>query len=240
MKKPLSIIVVTLLMLIYNGHNVSASLTSNNLLQREWGLLAVEAPEVWSMGITGKGVIVAVIDTGIDTDSADLNGNILPGYNVITGKASIDDIEDSNGHGTRVSTLIAGNGQGLGLLGVAPEAKILPVKVIDNFSDGKVENIQRGIKWAVDNGAKIINMSIGSRKYNDTIYEAIKYAQKKGCIVVAAAGNHITENHSNVLYPGSLPGVVTVGSITNNYDVAPFSNKGNSMDLLGPGTEILT
>lgn len=240
MKKPLSIILVTLLMMIFNGHDVSASLTKSNLLQREWGLLAVEAPEVWSMGITGKGVIVAVIDTGIDTDSTDLNGNILHGYNAINGKTSIDDIEDNNGHGTRVSTLIAGNGQGLGLLGVAPEAKILPVKVIDNFSDGKVESIQRGIIWAVDNGAKIINMSIGSSKFNNSINEAVKYAQKKGCIVVAAAGNHITENHSNILYPGFLPGVVTVGAITKDYEVAPFSNKGNSMDLLGPGTEILT
>jgi len=240
MKKPLSIILVTLLIIIFNRHAVSAFQNQSSLLQREWGLFAVEAPEVWSMGITGEGVIVAVIDTGIDTDLSDLNGNILPGYNVITKSASIDDIEDNNGHGTRVSTLIAGNGQGLGLLGVAPEAKILPVKVIDNFSDGKAENIQRGIIWAVDNGAKIINMSIGSSKFNSSINEAVKYAQMKGCIVVAAAGNHITENRSNILFPGSLPGVVTVGAITKEYEIATFSNKGNSMDVLGPGTEILT
>lgn len=221
--------------------NASASpLPIGSVFSSEWGLEAVEAPKVWSMGIRGKGITVAVVDTGVDASIGDLKGNLIPGYNAFTRGTSFVDTVDDNGHGTQVARLIAGNGQGLGLVGVAPEAKILPVKVFDSFGDGDVKSVQFGIRWAADYGAKIINLSMGSSTLDAPLQEAVKYAQTKDCLIVAASGNHSDEEESNILYPASFPGVIAVGAMTKDYKIAPFSNTGSNLAFIAPGTQILT
>lgn len=220
--------------------NASASpLPIGSVFSSEWGLQAVEAPKVWSKGITGKGITVAVVDTGVDVSIGDLEGNLIPGYNALTGGTFVDTVDD-NGHGTQVASLIAGNGQGLGLIGVAPEAKILPVKVFDSSGDGNVQSVQLGIRWAADHGAKIINISMGSSTLDAQLQEAVKYALTKDCLIVAASGNHLDNEEANILYPASLPGVIAVGAMTEDYKIAPFSNTGSNLDFIAPGTHIFT
>ena len=192
------------------------------------------------MGIQGNGITVAVVDTGVDASIGDLKENIITGYNAITGGTNLVDTSDLNGHGTQVASLIAGNGQGLGLLGVAPGAKILPVKVCGGSVDSNVSSVQAGIRWAADNGAKIINLSIVVSILDPQLQEAVKYAQEKGCLIIAAAGNHSDEEESNISYPASLPGVVAVTAMTKDYKIATFSNTGADFNLIAPGTKILT
>ncbi|MFZ3131094.1 MAG: S8 family serine peptidase [Desulfosporosinus sp.] len=242
MKRRLTVLVIlSLILLTFPIRNSTASLLPLDSKEAaEWGLLAVEAPKVWSMGIKGKGVTVAVVDTGVNANIGDLKGNLIPGYNAITGGVGTVDTADGIGHGTRVASLIAGNGQGLGLIGVAPEAMILPVKVLDSFCNGKVQSIQDGIHWATDNGAKIINLSIGSSTLDAPVQEAIKYAQAKDCLIVAVAGNHPEGVEPNILYPASLSGVLTVGALDEYFKIAPFSNIGKSLDFVAPGIRVLT
>ncbi|HBW34085.1 S8 family serine peptidase [Desulfosporosinus sp. BICA1-9] len=241
MKNRLIIFVLVLITLTFPIRNTAASsLPISPREAEEWGLQAVEAPKVWSMGITGKGINVAVVDTGVNASIGDLKGNLILGYNALTKGTSFVDTVDDNGHGTQVASLIAGNGQGLGLFGVAPEAKILPVKVFDSSGNGEVQSVQSGIRWAADHGAKIINLSMGSSTLDAPLQEAVKYAQAKDCLIVAAAGNHLYTEEPNILYPASLPGVVAVGAMTKNYKIASFSKTGSNLDFIAPGTDILT
>ncbi|HVJ48349.1 S8 family serine peptidase [Desulfitobacterium sp.] len=241
MRNRLIIFVMVLTILVFPIRNATASpITISSVFSAEWGLQAIQAPEVWSMGINGNGITVAVIDTGVDASIGDLKGNIIPGYNVITGGTGFLNTNDLNGHGTEVASIIAGNGQGLGLMGVAPGAKILPVEVFDSYGGGDFQSVGAGIRWAADNGAKIINLSMGTATLDTQLQEAVKYAQDKGCLIVAAAGNHLDGEESNILYPASLPGVVSVGAMTEDNKIAPFSNTGSYLDLIAPGTRIST
>ena len=241
MKIRLTTFVIIFTILAFPILDVSASPTPiSSVFFSEWGLQAVDAPKVWSMGIKGKGITIAVVDTGVDSSIGDLKGNLIPGYNALTGGTSFVDTVDDNGHGTQVASLIVGNGQGLGLFGVAPEAKILPVKVFDSSGDGDVQSVQSGIRWATDNGAKIINLSMGSSTLDVPLQEAIKYAQVKDCLIVAAVGNHSDIEEPNILYPASFPAVIAVGALTKDNKIAPFSNIGYNLDLVAPGTQILT
>jgi subtilisin family serine protease len=179
MKNRLIIFVMVLTILTFPIRNATASpIPISSVFSSEWGLQAIQAPKVWSMGINGNGITVAVIDTGVDACIGDLKENIIPGYNAFTGGTSFVDTSDHNGHGTQIASLIAGNGQGLGLIGVAPGAKILPVKVFDSFGGGGL-SVQSGIRWAADNGAKIINLSMGTSTLDTQLQEAVKYAQLK-------------------------------------------------------------
>lgn len=116
----------------------------------------------------------------------------------------------------------------------------MPVKVLDNPHDGNVQNIQSGIRWAADNGARIINLSWGKASLDAPLQEAVEYAQAKGCLIIAAAGNHLEGENPSILYPAALPEVVAVGALTKDYNIAPFSNTGNNLNLVAPGTEILS
>lgn len=231
------IILVISIPLLFASNKAYATILPSDILNEEWGIWAVEAPKVWSMGIMGKGILVAVIDTGVDNANDDLKGNLTTGYNAFSGG---EDTDDTNGHGNTVACLIAGNGKGLGFKGVAPEANIMPVKVFDSSGYGDVKNVQLGIHWAADNGAKIINLSSSSANFDDSVFEAVRYAQTKGCLVVASTGNHTNYERSDILFPAYIPGVIAVGGLTKEYEIATFSNMGNSLDLVAPGSQILT
>ncbi|MDQ0993391.1 S8 family serine peptidase [Streptomyces sp. V3I7] len=199
----------------------------------QWPLTVYDAEKVWKTS-EGEGVTVAVIDTGVDATHPDLTGQVLPGKDFNGG----DPHEDSNGHGTGMASLIAGHGHGVnnsaGVIGLAPKAKILPVRA---EVDGQMSrNWSEGVRYAVDQGAKVINLS-----FNDdgsvpgtARAEAIAYAQKHDVVVVAGTGN----DAGTVSYPAALPGVVAVTALDKNLDFWNDSNTGKGVTLAAPGAEV--
>ena len=142
----------------------------------QWGLTRLQAEDLWQRS-TGAGITVAVVDSGVKASNPDLKGKVAKGYNAITGKPGAR--SDKFGHGTFIAGMIAGKTNGSGIAGLAPNARIPPVKVLDR-GDGDSDDIARGIIWAVDNGADVINMSFGSDSANRVEAEAIDYARGAG------------------------------------------------------------
>ncbi|MEK7291991.1 MAG: S8 family serine peptidase, partial [Actinomycetota bacterium] len=158
------------------------------LLDRQWGLLAIGAREVWNQS-TGLGVTVAIIDGG-SGPHPDLDANLDPGHAFINGVESTD-AADVGTHGTHVAGIVAAtNGNGIGISGVAPNARILPIRVFAEGSETSgSDDVALAIRFAVDAGVKVINLSIGSNTEDSRITAAVQYAVSKNVLVVAAAGN---------------------------------------------------
>ncbi len=201
----------------------------------QWGLDAIGAPVTWSR-TTGESVVVAIVDTGVDASHEDLVGHVLPGRDLTTRVVASADT-DPNGHGTHLAGIVGATaGNGLGGSGVAPGVTILPVRVLDATGAGFSSQVAAGIVWAADNGADIINLSLGGPVRSQAQAEAVAYAVSKGVLVVAAAGNdHPTDAAQ---YPAALPDVVAVGALTPSGEPASFSTRGDYVDLAAPGTLI--
>jgi subtilisin family serine protease len=198
---------------------------------QQWGLDAIGADAAWSV-TRGAGVVVAVVDTGV-APAPDLAGRLLPGWNAI---ARSDDATDDNGHGTHVAGTVAEvGGNGLAESGVAPEASILPVKVLDSTGTGSDADVAAGIVWAADHGARIVNLSLGGSEPSTVLADGVAYARNKGVLIVAAAGN----DGGPVGVPARLAGVLAVGAVDANRVRAPFSAGGRALDLVAPGVGIL-
>jgi len=180
---------------------------------------------------TGKGIKVAVIDTGIDVDHPDLIANIKGGYNATSKKKSYD---DDNGHGTHVAGIIAAVDNDIGVIGVAPEVDLYAIKALDAYGDGFVSDIVEGIEWCIENDIDIINMSIGMADDSVLLHEAVQDAYSAGVVMVAAAGNNYG---GNCEYPAAYDEVVGVGAIDMNGITADFSAF-YRVDVWAPGTEI--
>ncbi|MGY0491351.1 S8 family serine peptidase [Streptomyces sp. WG-D5] len=210
----------------------------------QWALSAFAAEKVWSQA-TGKGVTVAVIDGGFRTDHPDLTGQFLQGKNFLaaetSGEPSVN--QDDVAHGTAMAGIIAGHGHGAGgasgVKGLAPDAKILPLKSVG----GDTTFFAKPIKYAVDHGADVINIS---RAVDDTSgktaaikaeREAIAYALDRGVPVVTASGNEGKTGVGNLSYPASQPGVVTVGAIDSQGQIWDKSNYGPQLMLTAPGVK---
>ncbi|ADY57266.1 Subtilisin [Syntrophobotulus glycolicus DSM 8271] len=207
----------------------------------QWAIQNIRADKVWDEGATGQGIVVAVIDTGVDLDHPDLKGQLVPGYNAITGSTAAGAARDDNGHGTSVAGAIAAGKNGIGILGVAYGARIMPVKAMDSKGSGENDVIADGIVWAVDHGAKIINLSMGAERQTAVFDEALDYALDKGCLVVAASGNTDAVTHlSGVAYPGAYPGILAVSAIDSSNLITDFSRVGPEIELAAPGKRILT
>ncbi|MGW7197292.1 type VII secretion-associated serine protease mycosin [Streptomyces chryseus] len=214
--------------------------SADYIRDKQWTLDAFSVDKVWDES-QGQGVTVAVIDTGVSPTHPDLTGQVLPGKDV-TGEGNAH--EDEAGHGTGMASLIAGHGHGAnnaaGVMGLAPKAKILPVRASrTGGNDWKERNWAEGIRYAVKQGASVINLSFG----DDHAYEgsdaakAIAFAQKHDVVVVAAAGN---EGDARILDPAGLPGVVAVGAIDQSSKFWYKSNFGKGMTLVAPGENILS
>ncbi|MGV9693740.1 S8 family peptidase [Streptomyces sp. NPDC003444] len=218
---------------------VAPAAHADDMRSRQWYLDAMKADELWKVS-TGKGVTVAVLDTGVDATVSELRGKVLPGrnfYDAGEGPGRVDG-EDTERHGTNMSLLIAGNGTGGGIKGIAPGATILPVKIGDAVSVSLKTSASRGVKYAIDNGARIINISMGG--YVDEAdtaawQETVDYAQKKGALVFVATGN---DGDGSPRYPAAIPGVVAVGALDTTGKVAKFSNYGSHLALTAPGVKI--
>ncbi len=200
----------------------------------QWDLAKIQAPASWQRS-TGAGVTVAVIDSGVDATHPDLAGQVLPGVDLVDGSGS-----DRNGHGTHVAgTIAAVTGNGVGVAGFAPDAKILPVRVLGADGSGSMSAVANGITWAADHGAQVINMSLGSSVQVGAVTTAIAYARSKGIVVVAAAGN-ARGSGSPTSYPAADPGVLAVAATDSADRYSSFSNAGSYVDVAAPGTGILS
>lgn len=201
----------------------------------QWWLPAVGDREMWALG-RGAGVVVAVIDTGVDLDHPDLKPNLMPnGYNFGDGNTIPHDVA---GHGTRVAGIIAARqNNAVGVSGLAPEARILPIKINvggqNTFSSDKLAN---AIAYAVEQGSKIINLSLTVDQQTQTVQDAIQSALDKGIVVVAAAGN----NGGAVEFPATMPGVFAVAATDQSRRLSGSSNWGPEVIVAAPGSNVLS
>ena len=210
--------------------------SSDPLFSQQWGLTKIGAPQAWTVTRGKDTVVVAVVDTGVDYTHPDLVGRVdtANDHDFVNGDS---DAMDDNGHGTHVSGIIAATADnGIGGAGVAPECRILPVKVLDSKGSGDTIGVAAGIRYAADAGAKIINLSLAGPS-DATMGDAVAYAQDKGCIVVAAAGN---DGLGSASYPAGYDQVIGVGATDPTNARAAFSNHGIGVDIAAPGVNILS
>ncbi|WP_238165628.1 S8 family serine peptidase [Kribbella caucasensis] len=198
-------------------------------------LSTIRMPQAWDISKSAGTQTVAVLDTGVDAGHPELSGRILPGYNALNKTTNTN---DDNSHGTMVAGIIAANtNNGRGVAGVAWNARILPVKVLNAEGSGSDSSVVAGINWAASHGARVINMSLGGSSYNSVMHDAVKNAVAKGIVVVAASGNE----YSNALhYPASFPETISVGATDNNGVLTTFSSWGDTVDITAPGWHILS
>ena len=245
------------------GHVISdAQLYGDGWGTKDWGLNDIQAPDAWLAGYTGKGIVVAVVDTGVDYQHTDLSQNIWTNKLEIAGNGIdddnngyVDDIYgydfvnndgyalDDNGHGTHVSGIIAGMNNGYGVTGVAYDATIMPVKVLSSSGSGTFTGVAQGVMYAVNNGADVINLSLGAYGSASTeLSSAITYAINHGVIVCMASGN---DSQLSPTYPAILAktaGGIAVGAVDSSNVVATFSNDAGTLVpydfVVAPGVSI--
>ena len=199
-----------------------------------WEIKKLNIDRQWTYS-EGRGVVVAVIDTGCDLEHIDIKNNLLKGINIID---KSKDPQDDNGHGSHVCGMIAAENNGLGMVGVSPKVKILPVKALDSKGNGSLRNVIEGIIWAADAGADFITMSLGASNSNDQLEKAIQYASLKGSVVFAAAGN--SGENTEILYPARYKNVISIGAIDENLSRTSFTCSGEDLDFLSPGHNIFS
>jgi subtilisin family serine protease len=201
----------------------------------EWWLTAIQAQAAWDLTTGDPNLIVAILDTGVATDHPEFAGRILPGHNFV---ANNNDPYDDNGHGTHVAGIAGAMGNnGKGIAGISWQSKILPVKVLNGEGQGSTYDFAQGIRWAVDNGARVINISAGADFSTDTEHDAVKYAHDKGVVIVAAAGN---TPDGKPEYPAGYDEVIAVSASSRRDSVAGFSSYGDYVDVAAPGINILS
>jgi subtilisin family serine protease len=230
-----------------------------NLGGNNWGNDLVKAPEVWARSYTGQGIVVAVVDTGVDYTHSDLNDNMWVNTREVAGNGIdddgngyVDDVRgwdfvgndndprDGNGHGTHVAGTIAGENNGTGVTGVAYNARIMAVKVLSDSGSGSNSSVANGIRYAANNGARVINLSLGGG-YSSDIYSAIQYATGRGSIVVMASGN---EGASQPGYPAfhATEYGLSIGAVDSTSRIASFSNRAGTNSamrhVMAPGVNV--
>jgi subtilisin family serine protease len=195
----------------------------------QWWFSALRIGDVWTTGARGQGVTVAVVDVGVDAARPELAGRVLPGTDPAGGDGRRD--LDPDRHGSSMAVLIAGQGTGTGLTGIAPQASILPV--------GDRDDPAGGIVWAVDHGAKVISMSIAApHPCSEAASLAVRYAVDRGAVLVAAAGNDGLTAPDEATDPAGCPGVLAVGAVNPGDHVWPGSSPGDYLALAAPGTDV--
>lgn len=207
---------------------------SDTELSNAWGVKHIGAGAVHALGNKGTGVKVAILDTGLNYNHPDLNANYVMGYDFVNNDA---DPMDDNGHGTHVAGTIAAEDDGVGVVGVAPEAKLYIAKILDANGGGTYSNVVAGLEWAVDNGAQVTNASIGGGSYNSALEAAYNAAAAAGVINVASAGNSGTCDGTgdNVAYPARFASVIAVAGTNGSNARECWSSTGPKIELAAPG-----
>lgn len=196
---------------------------------KQWHLHTINVEQAWE-DTKGKGVTVAIIDTGVSKVPDLAKTEFVKGYDFVNDRVNAD---DDNGHGTHVAGTVAqSTNNNYGVAGVAYEAKIMPLKVLASSGGGTITDIAEAIRFAADNQADVINMSLGGGGESHILKDAIEYAHGKGVVVVAAAGN---ENRNSASYPGRYARVISVAATDAQNEKAEFSNYGAGVDIAAPG-----
>ncbi|GLY97891.1 type VII secretion-associated serine protease mycosin [Actinoplanes sp. NBRC 103695] len=220
------------------GLPATAALADDSVRSEQWHLRTLNVAGAWNWSM-GAGVTVAVIDSGVDARHADLRGQVLTGVDLVDDKG--DGETDLVGHGTTVSAIIAGKDDGAGVVGIAPRAKILPVRVLDQenrYNDALI--VAKGVRWAADHGARVINLSLGGNSSSAALAAAIDYAFAKDVVVVACTGNVGTSSSTGVWYPAREPGVISVAGTERSGDALwSGSNFGPATVVAAPATQIM-
>ncbi|MFD5913781.1 type VII secretion-associated serine protease mycosin [Streptomyces massasporeus] len=230
----------------------AATAHADGIRAQQWALDAMHTEQAWQT-TKGRGITVAVLDTGVEADHPDLAGNVLPGKDLVGFGAEPGDRAWAR-HGTAMAGIIAGHGHGPGdadgVLGIAPEAKILPVRVILEDGDpsrAKARStrgnaLAEGIRWAADHGADVINLSLGddsaSAHPEPSEDQAVQYALKKGVVVVASAGNG-GEKGDHISYPAAYPGVIAATAVDRAGTRASFSTRRWYATVSAPGVDVV-
>ena len=211
--------------------------TNDMAVEIPWAQRRLGAARVWDL-TTGKGVVVGVIDTGVDATVPQLVGHVLPGVDVVNGQGRAD--TDCFGHGTFVSGIIAAQPRpGTGMAGLAPGATILPIRQANSSSDGTASGLAKSIRAAVDGGAKVINMSASAFFPSDELRAAVQYAAARNVVMVTSASNEAKAGNP-VAYPAAYPEVIAVGSVGPDGKRSDFSEVGGFLDLMAPGVGIVS
>jgi type VII secretion-associated serine protease mycosin len=220
------------------GATAAPAVAADSVRAQEWHLDAMHASEMWKTS-TGKGITVAVVDTGVKASHPDLVGQVLPGkdFSDMPGGATTD----VKSHGTHMAGIIAGTGKGLGGegdVGLAPGSRILPLRVGEIDNTRFLGQLSAAIRYAADSDAKIINISWGAAAKNSELTSALSYAFAKGKLVVAAVGNE-GQTSNLPMYPAAIPGVVGVSGVDRNTHVTSESQHGPQVALAAPGVDIV-
>ena len=215
------------------------------LFKYQWHLRAIQAPAAWTAS-RGAGTTVAILDTGVAYEdrgvyrrAPDLAGTrFVPGWDFVDDDSHPNDEPppDRQSHGTHIAGIVAQTtGNGVGTAGVAPEASIMPIRVLRPDLSGSPEDIAKGVRFAADHGADIANLSIAGPSDVPVVRDAIDYAASNGVTIVASAGN---EGRSAVSFPAAYPKVIAVGAVSRNRARANYSNYGEALDLVAPGGDV--
>lgn len=204
------------------------------LYNNQWYIPDTDFDKAWEKTESKNPIKIAVVDSGVDAGHPDLNGKILNGCDFVNDDT---DASDDHGHGTFVAGIIAATANDIGIKGLYSNAQIIPIKAIDNNGLGTYEDVACGIIYAADNGAKVINLSIGGYGYSFLLQAAVDYALEKGCILVAAGGNDGIEQ---AIYPAGYPDVIGVSALGYNSRIWFHSNSGKHIDVSAPGLNILS
>jgi type VII secretion-associated serine protease mycosin len=217
---------------------LAPSAAADDVQSQQWYLSAMKADQMWKTS-TGRGVKVAVIDTGVNPATSSLEGQVLA--NEVPQSVAYGATKDYGGHGTTMAEIIAGTGAGGGLKGLAPGAKIVPYRIalqgVKQSDRGKAPSLAAVIRAIANSDAKIINMSIGDDISYDDDLAAVKYAASKGKLMFAASGNEAKTKNTNE-YPASYPYVVGVAAADKTGTVGKFSVHGRSVDVAAPGVDV--
>lgn len=213
------------------------------------GVKLVQAPAIWEESDQGEGIVIAVIDTGIDTDHRDLEDRIIGGMNFTTDyHGDHTNFEDNNGHGTHVSGTISASLNNKGVVGVAPKSQILALKALTGEGSGNYEWIINAINYAVEwrgpknEKVRVICMSLGGPQDVPEMHKAIQNAVNQDVSVVVAAGNEGDgqEDTFEYAYPGAYNEVISVGAVNMDLKLAPFTNTNTEVDLVAPGIDVVS
>ncbi len=206
--------------------------TSDTYPERQWALDRLHLPHVWQVTLGSPDILVAVLDTGIDQNHEDLAGKVVTEVNFSDSPV----VDDLHGHGTHIAGIIAANvDNGLGIAGAAPRCLLMNVKVADDKGRCDAAAIAKGVVWAVDKGAQVLNISLCVSELSKELEEAIIYAWSRGAVIVAAAGN----NSSSVpQYPAYHPECIAVTATREDDSRAPLANYGDWVDVAAQGYQI--